>query len=285
MHLFCPSTMPSCAIGAGGQHNTPRHSYDLAKHRALLVDLGIKGRRAVVIGASSGLGLTTCEALAAEGVDLVLFARDPKCLSAEADRLSRTCKIIAEGVAGNHTSQSDVKALAAHVRALGGRRYPRLQHTPAAEPHARFPRRDGRRAPGGCLRNQLVGALNVLREIPPILADRGRGRIVTSASVKQPMARHAVSTIFRAGVHAALKHLANELAARCHCERRCSCDHCHADLLLLPQFRGAHRGGAAQAGRVSARTRRHGRIAGVRERGLHYRADDPARRRPDRSLL
>jgi 3-oxoacyl-[acyl-carrier protein] reductase len=65
-------------------------------------------------------------------------------------------------------------------------------------------------------RDQLEGALNVLRAIAPILAERGWGRIVaiTSASVKQPMARHAISSIFRAGVHAALKHLSNELAGR-----------------------------------------------------------------------
>jgi 3-oxoacyl-[acyl-carrier protein] reductase len=42
---------------------------------------------------------------------------------------------------------------------------------------------------------------------------RGWGRIIaiTSASVKQPMPRHAVSTIFRAGVQAALKHAAMEM--------------------------------------------------------------------------
>ncbi len=63
---------------------------------------------------------------------------------------------------------------------------------------------------------QLNGALIVLREVTPLLLDKGWGRVVaiTSASVKQPMARHAISTIFRAGVQAALKHLANETASR-----------------------------------------------------------------------
>ena len=62
-------------------------------------------------------------------------------------------------------------------------------------------------------RRQLEGPLFVLRELAPLLRERGWGRIVaiTSASVKQPMARHALSTIFRAGLQAALKHLAREL--------------------------------------------------------------------------
>jgi 3-oxoacyl-[acyl-carrier protein] reductase len=50
--------------------------------------------------------------------------------------------------------------------------------------------------------------------MPPMLA-RGWGRIIaiTSASVKQPMPHHCLSTVFRAGVAAYMKHLANEVAS------------------------------------------------------------------------
>jgi 3-oxoacyl-[acyl-carrier protein] reductase len=63
---------------------------------------------------------------------------------------------------------------------------------------------------------QLHGAILVLRKITPLIVGTGWGRIIaiTSASVKQPMPRHAVSTIFRAGVQAALKHVAMEVAAK-----------------------------------------------------------------------
>jgi 3-oxoacyl-[acyl-carrier protein] reductase len=62
---------------------------------------------------------------------------------------------------------------------------------------------------------QLHGALLVLRKVTPAIVKTGWGRIVaiTSASIKQPLPRHAVSTIFRAGVQAALKHLSMEVAA------------------------------------------------------------------------
>ena len=48
------------------------------------------------------------------------------------------------------------------------------------------------------------------------MLDRGWGRVVaiTSASVKQPMLNHGLSTIFRAGLTGYLKHLANEIAAK-----------------------------------------------------------------------
>jgi 3-oxoacyl-[acyl-carrier protein] reductase len=44
---------------------------------------------------------------------------------------------------------------------------------------------------------------------------RGWGRIIgiTSATVKQPMTKHGLSTVFRAGLTGYLKHLANEIAA------------------------------------------------------------------------
>lgn len=180
------------------------------------MDLGIAGRRAVVICASSGLGLAAAEALAAEGVHLVMFARGADRVAQEARRLSERHGVSVEAVAGDLTLRPDVAVLADRVRALGGADILVLNTPRPPSPMRDFLDETDDERWADANRNQLEGALNVLRAIPPILAERGWGRIVaiTSASVKQPMARHAISTIFRAGVHAALKHLANELAAR-----------------------------------------------------------------------
>ena len=52
------------------------------------MDLGLKDRVAVITGASIGIGLAVAEGLAAEGVNLVMIARQPERLQSEAARLA-----------------------------------------------------------------------------------------------------------------------------------------------------------------------------------------------------
>ncbi len=54
------------------------------------MDLGLRGKVAIITGASVGIGLAVADALAAEGVHVVMAARQPQRLKAEADRISAT---------------------------------------------------------------------------------------------------------------------------------------------------------------------------------------------------
>lgn len=177
------------------------------------MDLKIKAKRALVIGATSGLGQAAAGALCAEGADVVLLARGEAALRAGAEALAARFGRPVETLAADITRREDLARAAARLGASGG-----LDILIVNTPRPPSPMRDfldetdDARWQEACT-NQLFGALNVLREFPPLMRGRGWGRIVaiTSASVKQPMPRHAVSTVFRAGVHAALKHLAMEL--------------------------------------------------------------------------
>jgi len=62
------------------------------------MDLGIAGKRALIIGGTSGLGLASAEALAAEGVDLALSARNPDTLAEVTARLAGAHGIRAEAL-------------------------------------------------------------------------------------------------------------------------------------------------------------------------------------------
>jgi 3-oxoacyl-[acyl-carrier protein] reductase len=79
------------------------------------VDLGLKGRTALICGASSGLGLASAEALSAEGANVTMFARTRDTLEREANRLG------ALAVRGDVTLPQDLeRAVAQTIEAFGG---------------------------------------------------------------------------------------------------------------------------------------------------------------------
>jgi 3-oxoacyl-[acyl-carrier protein] reductase len=79
------------------------------------VDLGLKGRTAIVCGASSGIGLATAESLAAEGANVTMFARRRDLLEREADRIG------ALAIRGDVRNPRDLAALVDRtVEAFGG---------------------------------------------------------------------------------------------------------------------------------------------------------------------
>ncbi len=79
------------------------------------MDLGLRGRTAIVSGASSGLGLASADALAAEGANVTMFARRREELELEANRLG------ALAVRGDVTNASDLERLVdLTLQAFGG---------------------------------------------------------------------------------------------------------------------------------------------------------------------
>jgi 3-oxoacyl-[acyl-carrier protein] reductase len=79
------------------------------------MDLGLKGRTAIVSGASSGLGLATAESLATEGANVTMFARRRDVLVREADRIG------ALAVRGDVTNPRDLENVVQRtVEAFGG---------------------------------------------------------------------------------------------------------------------------------------------------------------------
>jgi 3-oxoacyl-[acyl-carrier protein] reductase len=180
------------------------------------MDLGIAGRRALVIGGTQGLGLAVCERLATEGVGLLVFARNPDRLASCQQQLRQAHRIAVDTCAGDITCEADIEQLAAQVEALGGVQILVLNTPRPPSPMRDFLDEQDQARWDQAYQQQLHGALLVLRKIVPLIVRTGWGRVVaiTSASIKQPMPRHAISGIFRAGVLTALKHLSMEVAAQ-----------------------------------------------------------------------
>lgn len=171
------------------------------------MELGLDGVRALVCGASQGMGLATAEALAEEGARVALLARRADVLEREAARLG--------GIAVPADLSRDGEAAAAVARAaeqLGGLDVlvvngggpppgPAVDVTP-----------ESARASVELL---LTSTVALVTSALPHLRASGRGRIVAieSGAAKEPTANLALSNAVRPGVIGWLKTLAHEVGA------------------------------------------------------------------------
>jgi len=169
------------------------------------VDLGLKGRTALVLGASSGLGLASAEALAAEGANVTMFARRRDVLEREADRLA------ALAVRGDVSLPQDLeRAVAKTLEAFGGLDI-LVWNSGGPKPG---PGTDV--DPEGldeAYELMLAPAVRLVRLTLPQLAESAGGRIIaiTSLAAKEPTRHLALSNTFRPALTGWLKTLADEL--------------------------------------------------------------------------
>ena len=179
------------------------------------MDLGVKGKLALVTASSGGMGKNIARTLAAEGANIVLFARTGEKLRAIAQEIEETYGVKAIAVAGSMTDHDDVHRLADTLKEHGGVDIVVLVSGRPPNPLRDTLDETEQLRWDEAYRSQLWGVIEVVNGLAPQMQGRGWGRIVavTSASAKQPMAVHALSTVFRAGVTAYMKGLANELGS------------------------------------------------------------------------
>jgi 3-oxoacyl-[acyl-carrier protein] reductase len=178
------------------------------------VDLGLKGKLALVTASSGGLGRSIADGLAAEGANLVLFARSEEKLKALARETAERHGVEVIAQTGSMVDPADVQRLCATLRELGGPDVVALlTGRPPTPLRPTLEETDPSRW-DEAYRNQLSAVVEVVNGVVPLMFGRDWGRIIaiTSAHAKQPMVGHALSTVFRAGVTAYMKGLAAEIA-------------------------------------------------------------------------
>ena len=173
------------------------------------MDLGIAGRRAAVAAASSGLGLGTAAALAAEGVHVAICGRHRDGLEAAAERVGHGCVTV---VADVSTPDGAAGFVTDAAEALGGP-IDILVPNAGGPPAGNFSSTDVDAYPGALDLN-LMSVVAMCKTAVPGMQERGWGRVVaiTSVSVRQPIANLILSNTARAGATAFLKTLAIEVA-------------------------------------------------------------------------
>jgi 3-oxoacyl-[acyl-carrier protein] reductase len=84
------------------------------------MDLGLQGRRALVMGGTKGLGRSIADALAGEGAALVISGRDQGRLDQAAAELKAAGAASAAGVVADVAHSEDMDRLAAAAPPSGG---------------------------------------------------------------------------------------------------------------------------------------------------------------------
>ena len=172
------------------------------------MDLGLKGKRAIVCAASKGLGRACAVALAQEGVDLVITARTVETLERTAREIAETTGVRVTPVPG------DIATEAGREAALAACPDPDILVNNAGGP----PQGDFR----GWERDDWIKALDanmlapifLIRAVIDGMCERRFGRIVniTSGSVKSPIPSLGMSNGARAGLTGFVGGLARQVA-------------------------------------------------------------------------
>jgi 3-oxoacyl-[acyl-carrier protein] reductase len=173
------------------------------------MDLGISGRRAAVAAGSSGLGLGTAVALAAEGAHVAICGRDLDRVTEAAEIVGHECVPI---VADVSTAEGSAGFVAAAIEALGA--VDILVTNAGGPPPGNFATTSVE-AYQSAIDLNLMSVVAMCKAAVPAMQERRWGRVVaiTSLSVRQPIAQLILSNTARAGATGFLKTLALEVAA------------------------------------------------------------------------
>ena len=172
------------------------------------MDLGLKGRKAVVCGASAGLGRATATALAREGVSVVIAARSAEPLRKAAEEIAAETGAPVNAVAADVTTEQGRAAL------LNACPEPDILINNAGGPppgdFRKWSREDWLKA----IDANMLSAIFLIQATIDGMITRKFGRVVniTSHMVKQPASILGLSNGARAGLTGFVGGLAREVA-------------------------------------------------------------------------
>lgn len=182
------------------------------------MDLGLRGKAALVCASSKGLGRGCALALAREGVDLVLVARTAHTLAATAAALrAETGVTVVEVAADITTADGRAQALDAARSLRWGQpaAYDIVVNNAGGPPAGDF--RDFDHAAWlKAVEGNMLTPIALMQATVDGMGERGWGRIVniTSSSVKSPIATLSLSNGARSGLTGFVAGVAREMAAR-----------------------------------------------------------------------
>jgi 3-oxoacyl-[acyl-carrier protein] reductase len=177
------------------------------------MELRLKGKRALITGASYGLGYACADALAAEGVDVAITARNPERLEHAAQQIADRHNVKAIGIPSDLTNPQELEKLVQDTRQKLGSIDILVVSTghPPTLPFTEAEEKDWTSGMDLVLRPPIVLSRLVLDG----MRNRKYGRIIIIGSIFgiEPEKSSVVQSTLRTGVNALAKCIASEVAA------------------------------------------------------------------------
>ncbi|MBL8381475.1 MAG: SDR family oxidoreductase [Burkholderiales bacterium] len=160
------------------------------------MDMGIRGRRALVFGGSRGMGRAAAQCLAAEGVQVTIAARNPDTLAQAAAAIAAATGVPVTPVV------ADLTTVAGRAAARAACPDPDILVNNADGPRPGDFRNVGREEWIAALDSMMLGPIEMIRAVVDGMIARRFGRIVniSSRSVKTPQAEMPLSNSARLGL-------------------------------------------------------------------------------------
>ncbi|SEA35414.1 3-oxoacyl-[acyl-carrier protein] reductase [Thalassobacillus cyri] len=175
------------------------------------MDLNLKGKVALVVASSQGLGKAIAEQLVTEGANVMLTSRNEEKLQTVYEELEQIGGGNVSYFPADITSDEDIKNLIAKTREVFGEINILINNAggPPGGTFEKFSDEDWQNA----FELNLLSYIRIIRQVLPDMKEEG-GRIINiaSSSIKQPIPGLILSNTFRLGIVGLAKSLAEELA-------------------------------------------------------------------------
>ncbi len=175
------------------------------------MNLHLTGKTAVITGASQGIGLAVARALAREGVQVALCARNTERVEQAAAAITQEFGVTALGIGADVTSPGDIDRLVRVVEQHWGGADILIDNAGAGSEETIMDAPDERWQHYWEL--HVMAAVRLARGLAPLMRRRGGGVIVHNASIcaKQPLPHEPIYNVTKAALVMFSKCLANEL--------------------------------------------------------------------------
>ncbi len=207
------------------------------------MDLGLKGKIAVITGASSGIGLAAAKGLAAEGVHIALCARNEKNVAEAVKEIQNEFGVRALGTPADVTKPGDIHSFVSRIEKDFGGADILINNAGTGSEETIMDAPDDRWQYYWDL--LVMSAVRMSRALVPFMRKGGSGVIINNASICaiQPLVHEPIYNVTKAAMVMLSKCLANELIRE---NIRVNC--INPGLILTPAWRAGAESLASREG-------------------------------------